>query len=256
MADDEIEKAKAQLIRDVAAQRQAIAETAATDDDVWFRNLLVALLNSTLQDYRSVEIGTAKLIPLAALGRRNLLELRVITAFVLESETNARTFQIDLLIDAKELHEALSREHAATHKKYIAELAAYVETLSGPMRDVFEAALQAERQKRLDTSSTDSEAQMFKGLLDEMGVSAERKPKKSSRIAELIGQKEDLDPMFKICSKLMHRTALSIASTNLKGSLDEINSSLLTSALSDVIAISNSIKFHVDNVGVRPPVRK
>jgi len=251
-ADEELEKAKTRLIEEVIMQRQSIATAAVQEEHVWFRNLLVAIFNSTLEDYKSVEIGAKKFVPLAAWGRRNLLELRVITDFVLASEANARMFQTDLLIDAKELHDALSKDHAATHKRYVAELAAYVDTLSGPRRDGFETALQVERQKGPNTSSTDSEAQMFKGFLEEMGVNPKVTPKRTGEIAKLIGQKEDFEPMFKICSKLMHRTALSIASTNQHGSLDEIAPSLLSSAFSDVIAISNSIKFHIDTVGIQP----
>ena len=45
--------------------------------------MLLGILNCALLDYYSVETGTKKSIYLAAWGRRNLLELKVITTYVL-----------------------------------------------------------------------------------------------------------------------------------------------------------------------------
>ena len=50
-------------------------------------------------------------------------------------------------------------------------------------------------------------------------VKKNAKPKKAGDIAKLVLQREEFDPMFKVCSKIMHRTALSIASRAVLGGL-------------------------------------
>lgn len=68
-------------------------------ENIGFRNLLAGILNAALHDYKSVEIGIAKSPYLAAWGARNLLELRVITIYILKSKRNAEDFKDDLLAD-------------------------------------------------------------------------------------------------------------------------------------------------------------
>ena len=51
---------------------------------------------------------------------------------------------------------------------------------------------------------------MYKQFMSEYGLK-ESDTERHSQIAQLMGQKEGLDPLFKIYSKI-HRTALSIAS--------------------------------------------
>jgi hypothetical protein len=113
----------AQVLIDIKKQLKELGTAVVSADDVWFRNLLFALLKSAWMDYQSVERGAKEYVPLAAWGRRNLLEDKVITAFVLESEDNARSFQIDLSADAKEFNEAFSNHHRAMHRRMLIELA-------------------------------------------------------------------------------------------------------------------------------------
>jgi len=120
MTQDELDSLQAQAIQDVMRQCQEIAAATVSDDQVWFRNLLWALLNCALTDYRFVEIGAQKSPSLAAWGRRNLLETKVFTEFVLRSEANALAFRTDLFLDSKEFYEAVGRSHAATHKEFVA----------------------------------------------------------------------------------------------------------------------------------------
>ena len=47
----------------------------------------------------------------------------------------------------------------------------------------------------------------------------------------------DFDPMFKLCSKIMHRTALSMASKTMTDSLNEAVPLLARSAPSDFLPI-------------------
>jgi hypothetical protein len=206
-------------------------------------------------DYQSVERGAKEYVPLAAWGRRNLLEDKVITEFVLESEDNARSFQIDLSADAKEFNEASSNHHRAIHKRLLTELAEYATTLPEPYRTSVEQHIKTETAKGPETSDTDSEADAFRQLLTEMGVDEKRRPMMTSGkkgFADRIGQLEEFNPMFKICSKLMHRTTLSIAAENTRGGLDAIIPVLKDSAFVDLASISNLIKAHADTVGLKP----
>jgi hypothetical protein len=91
-----------------------------------------------------------------------------------------------------------------------------------------------------------------------MGVKVGATPKRTSTIARLLGpdQTEDFDPLFKICSKLMHRTALSIASATFQGSLDAIVPFLEYSAASDLLSIYSRINRYVETMGVRLPAKQ
>jgi hypothetical protein len=64
-------------------------------EEVWFRNLLFRILNSALHDHHNVTIGLKKYVPLAALGTRNLLELRIVTTYILQSGKNRHAFKTD-----------------------------------------------------------------------------------------------------------------------------------------------------------------
>jgi hypothetical protein len=95
---------------------------------------------------------------------------------------------------------------------------------------------------------------MYRGFLTPLGLEAER-PK---RVSELAGKlrpelKEEFDPLFKVCSKIMHRTSFSIASIVMQGSLDELLPFLANGAFSDVLSIYAAIKGYVDRNGIRPP---
>jgi hypothetical protein len=173
---------------------------------------------------------------------------------VLESDDNARSFQADLAADAKDLHGAFSDHHRAMHKRMLAELAAYSATLPEPYGRAFEEYVKRETEQGPDTSGTDSEADMFRRLLTEMRLDEKRKPMMTSGnkgIAHRIGQLDEFNPMFKICSKLMHRTTRSIAAENTIGGLDAVVPILKDSAFIDLVTISNLIKAHVDNVGLQ-----
>ena len=251
---DRFDSMKVQLLTNIERQLKELGSAEVSSDDVWFRNLLFALLKSALMDYQSVARGAEEYVPLAAWGRRNLLEDKVITEYVLESDDNARSFQADLAADAKELNEAFSDHHRAMHKRMLADLDASSATLPEPYGRAFEEYITSETEQGPDTSGTDSEADVFRQLLAEMGVDEKRKPMMTSGkkgIAHRIGQLDEFNPMFKICSKLMHRTTLSIAAENSIGGLDAVVPILKDSAFMDLVTISNLIKAHVDTVGLQ-----
>jgi hypothetical protein len=104
----------------------------------------------------------------------------------------------------------------------VEEATAHAEALSGQTRETLEQGVGARSAQGPDTTGLDSEVEMVKSLLKEMDVKDKLKPLVSSKIAELIGQSDNFNPEFKICSKLMHGTALSIAAENQQHSLDEV----------------------------------
>ena len=87
----------------------------------------------------------------------------------------------------------------------------------------------------------------------DFGLKGNAKPKRVSEIARLISQSEEFDPMFKICSKIMHRTVLSIASSVTQGSLGEAIPLLSNSSACDLLSIYGSIDEHFKKRGIRPP---
>ena len=140
--DAEIERAMAQVGEDLKTLRQRIAVVEVPDEQTWFRNLLVGILNCAATDYRTVEIGVEKLVALAAWGCRNLLELKVLTEYVLASEENAVAIQGDLVLDAKEFYEAVSKSHIAAHRQYLDALSELANQEQGVLKAKLQEALE------------------------------------------------------------------------------------------------------------------
>jgi hypothetical protein len=113
-ADTVKSEAVVKVLEKVRELSKVIMEAKVRDEHDWFRNLLLGILNCALHDYKSVEIGAQKSVYLMAWGTRNLLELKVIAAYVLASEKNATAFRADFLIDLKEFFEAVTRSQEAT----------------------------------------------------------------------------------------------------------------------------------------------
>ena len=250
---DNLEEAMSRAIGKVHGLRKSILEAPVVEGHSWFQNILVGILNCALLDHKSVETGIHESVPLAAWGLRNLLELRVITEYVLASEKNANDFKNDLMIDAKELYEAFSKSHQASHAKLIVALSEMAEQAEGTMKEVLAEALRQESARGPQTTDTDSEAEAYKKLMVDFGLRDNAKPKKASEIARQMSQNENFDPKFKICSKIMHRTVLSIASSTIPGSLDEASRFLSLSADGELLSIYGAISNYVEERGVRPP---
>src|SRR5216684_946463 len=68
-------------------------------EEMWFANLITALLSAMLREYNHLKIGLRKERGLLAWACRNLLELYIFTQYVLISEENARRFIGDRLVD-------------------------------------------------------------------------------------------------------------------------------------------------------------
>jgi hypothetical protein len=240
--DEEIERAIQKSIEKVEQLALTIRDTSVGDEDVWYRNLLLGILNSTLLDFRYLQIGEKQHSPyLAAWSCRNLLELKVIATYVLASAANAKTFKNDFVVDAKEFYEAIGKRHRATHPKFIAA------------RRALEAGLQREIARGPQTQETDEETEAYRKVMDEFGISPKSKPMRSGEIARLISQNEEFDPMFKVCSKIMHRTALSIAASTSKTSLDEVIPLLAATGTAELLTIYDLIDQHFRDHGMQLP---
>jgi len=251
---DEIKWAVAHAIKRIEKLALNIRHSQVAEEHVWYKHLLLGILNSALLDYRYVESGVKhKSAFLAAWSCRNLLELNVISAYVLKSSKNATDFKNDFVVDVKEFYEAISKRHKTGHEKLISMWKEVNEDMKGPMKEAMEAALQREIQTGAQTQATDDEALAYEQVMIDFGIPLNTKPKKSGEIAKLLSRSEEFQPMFKVCSKIMHRTAFSIASSVMKGSLDATLPLLDSTALMELLSIGELIGEHYKRKGVVPP---
>lgn len=252
--DSEMREAFSKALDYMRALGQRINDTSVPADHVWFRNLLLGIIHCALTDHHSATIGIQKSVPLAAWATRNLLELRIITAYVLRSAGNASQFKSELLIDIKEFYENTSKSTIVGHKKLVAMMRETAEQQHGPMRDAFMKLADMEAAKKPETDIADREAETYRTLLiSEFGIHDSQQPKMHGALAREIQQHEDFGPLNKICSKIMHRTAFSIASSTVQGSLDEVIPFLSSAADSEILFIYGMINDYVRDNGIEPP---
>jgi hypothetical protein len=246
---NEIDVVQAQVLEDVAALSQRLAETSVDPEDEWFRNLLLGILNSSLADYASVQSGVYQ----AAWGKRNLMELRVITRHVLASQENAIEFKHHLAHDAWKFYDSLSKLQVIVYNQLGTHLAEEARK-AGPMQAFWQQALEQHGDRGPQNQHLDSEAEAYRRLLNELGLqSAHFKRTKEMASDQGTAVKEELDAVNTICSKILHRTALSIASETTEGALAELGLLLSNSGFSDVLLIYNSVNQHVQQHGIHPP---
>jgi hypothetical protein len=253
-ADYEMSEAFSKALDDMRALGRRINDTTASTEDVWFRNLLLGIIDCALKDHHNAKSGIQKFVPLAAWATRNLLELRIVTAYVLKSASNANQFKIELMIDVKEFYENVSKSTAAGHNKTVAMMREVAEQQQGPMRDVFMKMADMEAAKDPQTEISDREADACRKLLmSDFGIKDRQQPKTHGTLAREVQQHEDFAPLNKICSKITHRTAFSIASSTVNGSLDEVIPFLSSVADTEILSIYGMIGDYVRDNGVRPP---
>src|SRR5690349_15853556 len=82
----------AQVVARMLKLTHDLARTTVHDDLDCFKNMLVGILISTHENYQTVLEGVPQKPTLACWGARNLLELLVITTYVLRSLNNALDF--------------------------------------------------------------------------------------------------------------------------------------------------------------------
>jgi hypothetical protein len=256
MSDERTTKLQNQVLEHVEELRKRIGQTSVDEDTLFFRNLLWGILTALLRDYAHVTTGV-KLVAtdLTAWGTRNLLELRFITEFVLASNENAIAFRNDLMIDGKEFYEAVTKMTIVSHKQFVEgveEIIATIPEKEETIKRAFEQGLQAQIAKGPQTKESKDAAAPFKEFLRENGLENKR-PLKSSDIAAKLKAQEEFEPLFKICSKLMHRTAMSIALTVTKATVEELLPFLDSSAFSELLRTYDAIKRYFEANGLRLP---
>ena len=234
---------------EMVAFTQSLIQMPVSPDELWFRNLLVGLLNSTWQNYRSVEIGVEKMPTLAAWGARNLLELRVITTYVLRSEKDALDFKDDFAADLKEFWAAMKASGEYVHGQTIKEMRALAETAPDQFKSAFLAEATRMEQAGPDLSGPMEEMETYRKLMDQFGIDPKRRAATGTKIAEFVQQSDMYKPRFKVHSKLVHPTALSIAAATTEDSLSALMPLFRSEATTDLIAIFYDIKRHVESYG-------
>jgi hypothetical protein len=253
--EDSIRASMQQILQEMLAFSEKLIETSVPPERIWFRNLLIGVLNSTRQNYRSVEIGIAKMPPLASWGARNLLELRVITAYVLRSEADALDFKNDFAADLKEFWEALKESGEFVHKKLVAEMRVFAENQTEPLKSAILAKASEMELSGPDLARPVEEVETYRKLMEDFGIDPKRRPSQGSKIAAIVNESEMFKPRFKIHSKIVHPTALSIAATTMPNSLDALMPLISSEASTDLMAIFYAIREHVDAYGIGWPVQ-
>ena len=248
---DEVEAATQKVLEDAAKLVQELA-TPSSDPDDWFRNLLYGILKCSLADYESVQIGVERSMGEAAWGKRNLTELRVITQYILASRANAEELRSQLVHDLRQFYEALAKFQELGHRQVIAGLSDLAEQ-AGPMQEQFQEVLRKHVERGPQNQHLEAEAESYRQVLKELGLET-ASFKRTRQMAADQGEaiKDELEAINTICSKLLHRTALSIASATTPDSVAELGPMLSTSSFSDVLLIYDAIKKHIERFGCRP----
>lgn len=159
-----------QALQEMIAFAEKLIEMDVPAEKIWFRNLLIGLLNSTRQNYGFVEIGATKMPPLASWGARNLLELRVITIYVLRSEADALKFKDDFAADLKEFWEAMKDSSEFVHKKLVAEMRTFAEIQSEPLRSALQDKANEMEQSGPDLTGPVEEMETYRKLMQDFGI--------------------------------------------------------------------------------------
>lgn len=177
--------AKPELIHLAFIQLKEFGESLKPVDEEngWFFQIVFELMDATLTNYNHLKIGyDAYNSPLLAWACRNLLELAVLTKFVLMSEGNARRFAHDRLIDGCDILTSLT-------------------------------ALQLYLAPQSDTSVADDTLARMRAQMVAEGVTAKRHLT-TVALAKIVGMDEDYACMNRVCSKLVHPTAWSVLAMN------------------------------------------
>ena len=187
---------------------------------LWFLNLLICILNSTLREYQHLKIGYRKYTGLLARACRNLLELDIYAQYVLISEANAKRFIGDRLIDGIDIFESF--------KTWITRLDPQVST---PELD--------------DTIRRAHEQKVTEGVTS-------KKHLKTRELADEVGMTDEYVDMNKVCSKLVHPTAWSVLAMTDEGELGLLRPILFNTGVRYGLQIQEKIKDHVEKLGLEP----
>jgi hypothetical protein len=189
-------------------------------EEMWFANLITALLNSTLREYNHLKIGLRKDTGLLAWACRNLLELYIFTQFVLISEENARRFIGDRLVDGIQIFESFRKWHL-----------------------MIDAGA--------DTSPEEETVRLARAQMTTEGMT-EEKFLETRKLAAVVGMEDEYAHFNKVCSKLVHPTAWSVLAMNNEGELANLAPILFFVGARYGSDIGYRIKEHVAKHGEKP----
>jgi hypothetical protein len=249
--EDPARQAVREVMQHITKLSQTLLDADVADDDVWFRNLLLGILNSVRRDYRSVEVGVSKSPYLAAWGARNLLELRVITAYIVKSDANAQEFRADFVRDIAAFWTSVIKGAVASHTELV-QLMRETAASAGLMEQDFLSAALEEENRGAPIKEPRTEAAAIKQVMNEESIERERKPRPVIEMAQAVGLSDFYGPQARMYSKLVHPTGLSIASSTIAGSLDSLMPLVEAQACSNLLMIYSSIKDHVAAHGGAP----
>ena len=247
---DSVEEAVAQAVTRMVKLTDDLARTKVHDDHDWFRNLLVGILISTQQNYQAVLAGVPRKPTLACWGARNLLELRVIATYVLRSPDNAVDFLDDLAADTREFWENIAKVGRFAHNELIAELRATAMREDEPLKSLLLRKATEEEQAGPDLDGPEDELNKAEQMMTAFGVDRGRKPKQGSAIAREVKESDRYGPRYKVLSKIVHPTSLSIAAQTSAGSLDELMPLINNEAQADMLAIFYAVEGHIAAHGI------
>jgi hypothetical protein len=251
-----LEEAIAQVVARMVKITHDLARTKVHDELDWFRNVLVGILISTHQNYQAVLEGVPQKPTLACWGARNLLELRVISAYVLQSLDNAVDFIDDLAADSRQFWENIAKVGRFAHNELIAEMRATAMREDEPLKSLLLHKATEAEQAGPGLDGPEGELHKAKQMMTAFGVDPTRRPKQGSAIANEVKESGRYGPRYKVLSKLVHPTSLSIAAQTSAGSLDELMPMISNEAQADMLAIFYAIEEHIaaHGIGWQPSV--
>jgi hypothetical protein len=176
---------------------------------------------STHQNYQAVQAGVPQTPTLACWGARNLLELRVITTYVLRSLDSAVDLIDDLAADTREFWESMAKVGRFTHKELIAEMRATAMRENEPLKSLLLRKATEDEQAGPKLHGPESEPTKATKMMTAFGVDPARKPKQGSPIARAVKESDRYGPHYKCSPRsfIPHRSRwrrrpIWVASTN------------------------------------------
>lgn len=248
-----LEEAVARVEARMVKLTRDLARTKVNDDHDWFRNMLVGILISTNQNYQAVLEGVPQKPTLACWGARNLLELRVVTMYVLQSVDNAVDFTDDLAADTREFWENIAKVGRFGHSELVAEMRASAMREAEPLKSLLLEKATEYEQAGPRLREPESELDKATQMMTAFGVDLTRKPKQGSAIAKKVQESDRYGPRYKVLSKIVHPTSLSIAAQTSEGSLDELMPLISYEAQVDMLAIFYAVEEHIATHGIGWP---
>lgn len=212
----------------------------------WFQRLLTILVTSLRTN---LNLLRHEALDIVTLGSRNILELQFMIEYVLSSNERAHSFERDLIIDAAELYEALDKTWTQVVQDNLDSFRAMLPNAKPEHRDWILAQIQEEEATAQRPSAFSADADAFRQLMVTKGITG--RPKTVHAMAESLGKKDRFAPWFKVSSKVLHPTALSIAAD--ANSLNAVAQLIYVSGTGHASIASDLVEKYLDSNGVCSP---